>query len=102
MKRLVCHGTARIRESNNELAPCKTLAPDFMLTLVTAPGEWPMLASKVAVWILNSWTMSCGGEKTELRSDMLGAPSTLTSLEPPRVPLTIMSVAAPVSIGLPA
>ena len=41
--------------------PWNWLLPDLMLTFVTPPSVLPKLASKVAVWTLNSCTRSCGG-----------------------------------------
>src|SRR5579864_7358539 len=39
---------------NSHAAPCSWLVPDFVTTLVMAPGFLPNSAEKVLVWILNS------------------------------------------------
>ena len=49
MKLLVNHAVARQRDMSHNSVPCTALVPDFMLTLISAPAAWPMLASNVAV-----------------------------------------------------
>ena len=71
--------------------PRSELVPDLVLRFVTPPSVLPKAASNVAVWTLNSWSVSAGGTYDAITCPasavaVLGTPSIVRSLRLPRVP----------------
>src|SRR6476620_3852727 len=69
---------------------CRSLVPDFVITLKTPPAARPYSALKALVSTLNSCTESTLGYRTGPlpAGDVLGAPSSRYSFMLPRAPFT--------------
>src|SRR5438034_8430565 len=65
-----------LRRNSNRL-PWNWLVPDFVLTLITPPRNWPNDAFGLFVMMLNSWIASTLGEYATLLStnSLLSMPS---------------------------